>query len=64
MEKRPLKGIRADLNYSQEEMAQKLGITRQAYAQKEKGKTPLLACELIIISEVSKIPMEQIEVLR
>ena len=64
MEKRSLKSIRADLGLSQEKMAEKIGIARVTYASKENGTAPLLASELIMISVLSGLPMEQIEVLR
>ena len=62
MEKRTLKGIRADLGLSQEQMAEKIGCARVSYANKEAGRSPLLARELVIISILAKIPMEQIKI--
>lgn len=58
--KRTLKGIRADLNMTQEEMAKMLGITKLSYLKKENGERPLLASELIKISEMAKVSANDI----
>lgn len=58
--KRTLKSIRADMGCTQKEMAEKLGISLVAYNKKEKGKSPLLAKELLLISKLSAIPCEDI----
>lgn len=53
--KRTLKGIRADLNLTMEQMAKALKISQVSYFKKEHGEAPLLASELIKIAEMAKI---------
>lgn len=60
--KRKLASIRFDLGLTQEDMAKAIGISYSAYQKKEQGKAPLLAMELKIISEMSDIQMEDIEI--
>ena len=62
--KRSLKGIRVDLGLTQEDMAKAMGVSKVAWNKKEKGKVPLLAMELIRISDMSNVPMSEIEVLK
>ncbi len=62
--KRTLKSIRADLKLDQADMAKLLGLSLAGYQKKERGETPLLARELLIIAEVSKVPIGDIEVLK
>lgn len=58
--KRSLKGIRGDLNLSMEEMAKALGISVTSYFKKEHGEVPLLASEIIKISEMANISANDI----
>ena len=60
--KRTLKSIRLDLKLQQKEMAEMLGIALSAYQKKERGESPLLARELSLISIMSNIPMDNIEI--
>jgi DNA-binding XRE family transcriptional regulator len=62
--KRSLKGIRVDLGLTQEDMAKAMGVSKVTWNKKEKGKVPLLALELIRISDMSNVPMSEIEVLK
>lgn len=43
--------LRAKHKKSQEEMAEKLGITRASYGNKEKGKTEFTASELGVMAQ-------------
>lgn len=52
------------MKLSQEEMAKLLDVSLSAYQKKERGETPLLARELLAISDLSKVPTEDIEVLK
>lgn len=45
-------------------MAIKLGISPSSYQKKESGETPLLARELVAISELSQVPITDIEILK
>ena len=47
-----LKGARAEKGYSQGEMADKLGISRDSYNQKENGKSEFKLSEIIAIMEI------------
>lgn len=58
--KRTLKGIRGDLNLTMEDMAKALNISVTSYFKKEHGKVPLLASELIKISEMANISTNDI----
>lgn len=62
--KRTLKGIRVDLGYTQEDMAKAMGVSKVTWNKKEQGKVPLLAMELIKISQLANVPMADIEVVR
>lgn len=61
--KRSLKGIRVDLGLTQEEMAKAMGMSLVTWNKKERGKSSLSALELIKISQISNVPMADIEVL-
>lgn len=58
--KRSLKGIRADLELTQRQMADKLGISEVSYRNVEKGNRDLLAKELEIIAKLANLKMEEI----
>ena len=60
--KRTLKSIRIDLGLKQSELAKKINISYATYQKKENGESPLLARELKRISELSGIPMTDIEI--
>ena len=45
-------------------MAKAMGVSKVTWNKKEKGKVPLLALELIRISDMSNVPMSEIEVLK
>lgn len=45
-------------------MANKLGMSPSSYQKKENGEVSLLARELVAISELSKVPLEDIEILK
>ncbi len=62
--KRTLKSIRIDMKLKQDEMANKLGISPSSYQKKENGEVALLARELVAISELSRVPLEDIEILK
>ncbi|MBM7690208.1 hypothetical protein BCR24_15570 [Enterococcus ureilyticus] len=47
-------GYRAMLNFTQEDMAKKLGISRQAYSEKERGKIPFKDSEKRLIKSLIK----------
>ena len=59
---RTLKGIRADLGLTQQEMAAKLGISDVTYRNKEKYATELTASELMLISKLASISPELIKI--
>lgn len=61
--KRSLKSIRIDLKLEQSDMAKRLNISKSSYQKKETGKAPLLARELSKISKMSRISMDDIEIL-
>lgn len=60
--KRKLASIRADLGMNQVEMAKALLMSYSSYQKKEQGRAPLLASELRMISEMSGVAMEDIEI--
>ena len=62
--KRTLKGIRVDLGYTIEDMAKAMGVSKTTWLKKEHGQVSLLATELVRISELSKVPMTDIEILK
>ena len=62
--KRTLKGIRVDLGLTQEDMAKAMGVSKVTWNKMEQGKVPLLAMELIKISQLANVPMADIEVVR
>lgn len=59
--KRSLKSIRADLELTQGQMANKLGISEVSYRNVEKGKRDLLAKELEIIAALAHLKMDEIK---
>lgn len=61
---RTLKSIRNDLGLTQEEMAKAMNLSKVSWWKKENGTVPLLALELIKISQMSNVPMDQIQVVK
>lgn len=53
--KRTLKGIRNDLNLTQKEMAEKMGMGVQTWRNKELYVTELTATELMLLCNLAKI---------
>lgn len=53
--KRTLKGIRNDLNLTQEEMAKKLGIGIQTWRNKELYVSELTATELMMLCQMAHV---------
>ena len=47
-----LKGARAEKGYSQGEMADKLGISRDSYNKKENGRSEFKLSEIIAIMDI------------
>lgn len=47
-----VKGYRNMLNLTQEDLAKKLGVTKQAYSLKEIGKTPYSDKEKVILLNI------------
>ena len=60
-----LKGLRVMLGKKQDDFAELLGITKQAYSAKEKGKTSFKDTEKIILADyiISYFPQETITTL-
>lgn len=52
--------VRHSLNLTQVQMAQKLGISRQAYINLENGKTAIINKQIIKMAECCDIPEEKI----
>ena len=62
MKKLTWKEIRENkLHISQEELAKKLGITRQAYSMKEKYIRKMKIEEAILIAKLSSVKIEDIK---
>lgn len=57
-----LKGLRVMLGKKQDDFAELLGITKQAYSAKERGKTSFKDTEKIILADyiISYFPQETI----
>lgn len=55
-----LEAARVNAKLSQDEWAQKAGVTRATVINWETGKTPIPAAALKLLSEESKIPMDYI----
>lgn len=53
--KRTLKGIRTDLNLTQEEMAKEMGVGVQTWRNKELYITELTATELMLLCDKAKV---------
>ena len=51
---------RLDLRYSQEEMADRMGISRTAYVKLENGTTRVLSPSVVSFSRVTGIPLRKI----
>lgn len=60
-----LKGLRVMLNKNQDDFAELLGITKQAYSAKERGKASFKDSEKIILADfiISRFPEETITTL-
>ncbi|CZQ88176.1 Hypothetical protein TFLO_951 [Trichococcus flocculiformis] len=60
-----LKGLRVMLGKKQDDFAELLGITKQAYSAKERGKTSFKDTEKIILADyiISYFPQETITTL-
>lgn len=55
-----LRKKRRDLNYSQEYVAEKLGITQKAYSDLENGKTYLKSTTLLKLSSLFEVPINKL----
>lgn len=55
-----LKGRRCELGYSLEDMARFLGISKDCYFRKEKGKTDFYLCEVRKILEILNSDYQEI----
>lgn len=51
--------LRTKYNYSQQELADRLGITRQTYTKIEKGNNPITDSQLEILSNLYGVPVEE-----
>lgn len=60
-----LRGLRVMLGKKQDDFAELLGITKQAYSAKERGKTSFKDSEKIVIADyiISRFPDETITTL-
>ena len=60
-----LRGLRVMLGKKQDDFAELLGITKQAYSAKERGKTSFRDSEKIVIADyiISRFPDETITTL-
>lgn len=59
--KRTIKGIRCDLGLTQDELAEKLGISGQSMRNKESYRHSLTANELLILADLAKIDPREIK---
>lgn len=59
--KRTLKGIRAELNLTQEEMAKKMGVGIQTWRNKELYVTELTATELMLLCSLANVRPEDVK---
>lgn len=59
--KRTLKGIRNDLNLTQKEMAEKMGMGVQTWRNKELYATELTATELMLLCNLAKIEPKDVK---
>ena len=50
-----LRGLRAEKNLTQEQVAEKLNITRVTYNAKEKGKTEFTEIEIAKLTKIFKV---------
>ena len=50
-----LKGLRAEHNYTQKDMAEKLGLTPQSFYQKETGKREFTASEVFELCKIFNV---------
>lgn len=55
-----LKALRANVNLSQDVVAERLGISRQSYRSKENGKSQLTLKEAWILSDLFNTSLEVI----
>lgn len=55
-----LRGLRAEHDLTQADMADLIGVTRQTYSEKELGNQPFKAEEMFIISAYFDKPIEDI----
>ncbi|MDQ8460621.1 helix-turn-helix domain-containing protein [Enterococcus faecium] len=62
LQKLKLAGYRKMLNLNQEQMAIKLGISRQAYSEKERGKVPFKESEMRLIKSLVKEVNEKVTI--
>ena len=58
--KNKIKSIRELKNYTQEYMADQLGVTQAGYSKIEKGKTILSFVKLVEISKILEVSVEDI----
>lgn len=55
-----LYGLRKERNLTQEEMADKIGISENAYHQKEKGQRPFTQDEMFFLGKFFNKPIQEI----
>ena len=55
-----LKGKRAEVSYSMEMIAEKLGITRKGYENKEKGVTEFTRPEILQLIVIFKLSVKDV----
>lgn len=56
-----LKKLRVDFDYTQGQVANKLGISKYSYNKKENGKVPFTLEELKKIKSIFSLETEQVE---
>lgn len=55
-----IKEYREQLNITQMEMAERLGITQQAYSRKERGERSFSIEEAIMLEDILKVPIKDL----
>ncbi|WP_250674421.1 helix-turn-helix transcriptional regulator (plasmid) [Paraclostridium ghonii] len=55
-----IKIYREKLNITQKEMAERLGITQQAYSRKERGERSFSIEEAIMLEDILKVPVKDL----
>lgn len=54
-----IRKFRDERNYSQSEMAERMGISQSAYSRIERNETPITVDELIRVSKTLNVPLQE-----